>query len=151
MTLSPLEKERARPWEKWLYAKNWPLAAIASGISAIAVIFVWINLAIADWFSTSSVLSLHFERHQARDLATSISWGIYAIVLLGVGMYRKSQGLRWVSLIFLVLTIGKVFLYDLGELKDLYRVISLVGLAFSLIIVSLAYQRFVFRKTTEAK
>ena len=45
-----------------------------------------------------------------------------------------------------MLTIGKVFLYDLGELKDLYRVASLVGLAFSLILVSLAYQRFVFRR-----
>jgi uncharacterized membrane protein len=45
-----------------------------------------------------------------------------------------------------VLTIGKVFLHDLGELEDLYRVASLVGLALSLILVSLAYQRFVFRK-----
>ena len=39
---------------------------------------------------------------------------------------------------FLVLSIGKVFLYDLGELRDLYRVASLVGLAMSLILVSLA-------------
>ena len=60
-------------------------------------------------------------------------------------MARRSQGLRWISLAFLVLTIGKVFLYDLGELKDLYRVASLLGLAVSLILVSLAYQRFVFR------
>jgi uncharacterized membrane protein len=45
-----------------------------------------------------------------------------------------------------VLTIGKVFLYDLGQLRDLYRVASLVGLAVSLILVSLAYQRFVFRR-----
>jgi uncharacterized membrane protein len=37
-------------------------------------------------------------------------------------------------------------LHDLGELEDLYRVASLVGLALSLILVSLAYQRFVFRK-----
>jgi uncharacterized membrane protein len=51
-----------------------------------------------------------------------------------------------VSLAFLLLTIGKVFLHDLGELEDLYRVASLVGLALSLILVSLTYQRFVFRK-----
>jgi uncharacterized membrane protein len=53
--------------------------------------------------------------------------------------------LRWLSLGLLVLTLGKVFLHDLGELKDLYRVGSLVGLALSLIVVSLIYQRFVFR------
>ena len=44
----------------------------------------------------------------------------------------------------LPLLLGKVFLHDLGELEDLYRVGSLVGLAVSLIVVSLVYQRFVF-------
>ena len=58
-----------------------------------------------------------------------------------------SLGLRWLSLSFLLVTIGKVFLYDLGALRDLYRVASLVGLALSLILVSLLYQRFVFRKS----
>ena len=53
--------------------------------------------------------------------------------------------MRWLSLGLLVVTLGKVFLHDLGELEDLYRVASLVGLAVSLIIVSLVYQRFVFR------
>jgi uncharacterized membrane protein len=38
-------------------------------------------------------------------------------------------------------TITKVFVYDLGELRDLYRVASLFGLAVSLMLVSLAYQR----------
>jgi uncharacterized membrane protein len=61
-------------------------------------------------------------------------------------MARDSSALRWLSLGFLVLSIGKVFLHDLGELHDLYRVASLVGLAISLILVSLAYQRFVFRR-----
>ena len=41
--------------------------------------------------------------------------------------------------------LGKVFLHDLNALQDLYRVGSLVGLAVSLIFVSLLYQRFVFR------
>ena len=38
---------------------------------------------------------------------------------------------------------------DGGELEDLYRVASLVGLALSLIVVSLIYQRFVFRTSPE--
>ena len=53
--------------------------------------------------------------------------------------------LGWASLALLLGTIAKVFLHDLGELEDLYRVASLVGLAVSLFVVSLAYQRFVFR------
>jgi len=82
----------------------------------------------------------------ARDLTLSRAWALYALLLLGIGFTRDSEGLRWTSLAFLVLTIGKVFLHDLGELEDLYRVASLVGLAFSLMLVSLAYQRFVFSK-----
>ncbi|HEX9508823.1 MAG TPA: DUF2339 domain-containing protein, partial [Myxococcales bacterium] len=91
-------------------------------------------------------LAISWERMPAKDLSTSIAWALYALILLAAGMKQASRALRWVSLLFLVLTIGKVFLYDLGELKDLYRVISLLGLALSLIAVSLAYQRFVFRK-----
>ena len=44
-----------------------------------------------------------------------------------------------------ILAIGKVFLRDLGHLEGLYRVGSLTGLAVSLLVVSLFYQRFVFR------
>ncbi|MDA1312386.1 MAG: DUF2339 domain-containing protein [Acidobacteria bacterium] len=72
-------------------------------------------------------------------------------MLLSIGFNRNSEGMRWGSLAFLVLTIGKVFLHDLGELEDLYRVASLVGLALSLILVSVAYQRFVFRKRSSGE
>ena len=65
-------------------------------------------------------------------------------------MARRSAGLRWTSLALIIVTVGKVFLYDLSHLHDLYRVMSLVGLAFSLILISLAYQRFVFGRREEA-
>ena len=68
----------------------------------------------------------------------------YALFLLGVGVWRKSPGLRLLSFPLILLTVGKVFLHDLGALEDLYRVFSLVGLALALIAISLAYQRFVF-------
>ena len=142
----PLEVGRVRAWEIDAYRPGKPLAAIAAGIAAIAVVFVWINLAVADWFTEGPTLTLRFGRSPARDLTVSIAWALYGMILLLVGMARDIGGLRWVSLSFLVVTIGKVFLYDLGELRDLYRVASLVGLAVSLLLVSLLYQRFVFRK-----
>jgi len=137
------EIPRARSWEQGLYGRGVPVAAIGAGIAAIAVIFVWINLAIADWFSTGSSLRVSFERMPARDLATSIAWALYALLLLAVGVRGRSRGLRWLSLGLMMVTVVKVFLYDLGELEDLYRVASLLGLAISLIAISLAYQRFV--------
>jgi uncharacterized membrane protein len=92
-----------------------------------------------------------FERLPARDLTTSIAWAVYALALLALGMARASTGLRWASLALLLVTIAKVFLHDLGELRDLYRVASLAGLAVSLLLVSLAYQRFVFRTPATEK
>ena len=144
--LRPRETERARDWESGLYGSGAPIGAAGASISAIAVLFVWMNLAIADWYSTGSSLTLTFGGTQAQRLTVSITWAIYALMLLGLGMARSAIGLRWLSLAFLLVTIGKVFLYDLGELKDLYRVASLVGLAVSLLLVSLLYQRFVFRR-----
>jgi len=116
-----------------------------STFAGIFTVFVWINLAIADWFADGPRLTLQFGRAPARDLTVSIAWALYALILLGFGMARARTGLRWLSLGFLLVTIAKVFLYDLGELRDLYRVLSLVGLALSLLLVSVLYQRFVFR------
>jgi hypothetical protein len=143
--LRPLEVERARPWERPLYGRNWPLGSISVAVAALMVVFVWINLTIADWFSTGPTLTLSFGETPAQRLTVSIAWAVYGLVLLAFGMARNSIGLRWLSLGFLLVTIGKVFLYDLGALHDLYRVASLAGLAVSLLLVSFLYQRFVFR------
>ncbi len=140
------ELGRARAWEKALYGKGIAWGAAMSAAAGLVVFFVWINLAIADGFSAGPKLELRFDRMPARDVATSIAWAGYALAILAVGVWRNEKGLRWASLVLLMGTIVKVFLHDLGELQDLYRVMSLVGLAVSLILVSLGYQRFVFRK-----
>jgi hypothetical protein len=140
--LRPLEVARARDWERGL-----AVGAISCSFAAVVLVFVWINLAIADWFATGPRLVLSLGATPAQRLAVSLAWAAYALVLLGLGMARDTRGLRWLSLGFLLITIFKVFLYDLGALRDLYRVASLVGLAVSLIFVSLLYQRFVFRRS----
>jgi len=142
--LKDLEVPRIRPWERGFYRSGQALGASGLLVAVIGIVFAWLNLAIVDAFSEGSRLVLDLERRPARDLTISLSWVGYAGALLAIGMVKQSRGLRWLSLIFLVLSIGKVFLYDLGQLRDLYRVLSLLGLALSLIGVSLAYQRFVF-------
>lgn len=144
--LETLEVSRAHAWEQAWYRRRTPIGAILCGVAAVLVVFAWINLTIFDFYSQGQNVVVSFDRMAARDLTLSLAWAVYALILLGIGMKRDSGGLRWVSLAFLMLTIGKVFLHDLGELEDLYRVASLVGLALSLILVSMAYQRFVFRK-----
>jgi hypothetical protein len=141
--LAAHEVARARAWERPLYARGLAAGSIFAAFAAACVIFVWINLAIADAFASGETLRVRFDRTPARDLTTSIAWALYALGLLAVGMRGRSRGARWLSLALMMVTVAKVFLYDLGQLEDLYRVASLLGLAFSLILVSFAYQRFV--------
>ena len=148
LLLYPVEVERKRDWENPIYSYGKPVGASLAGLACIVVVFVWINLTIADWYGTATHLTWSVERAPARDVTVSVAWGLYALVLLGLGMARSVVALRWISLALLLFTIGKVFLYDLGELEDLYRVASLVGLSVSLLLVSLLYQRFVFRRTS---
>ncbi len=148
--LRGLEAERLRDWEQRFYLGR-AMGFICCSIAAVAVIFTWINLTIFDFYSEGARLTISFERMAARDLTLSLAWAVYALILLGIGFNRNSEGMRWGSLAFLMLTIGKVFLHDLGELEDLYRVASLVGLALSLMLVSVAYQRFVFRKRSSGE
>ncbi len=143
--LEDREVERLRDWEERLAGRR-AAGAAACGLAALGVVFAWLNLAVVDLFGTGPMLVLSMERQPARDLAFSIAWAVYALLILALGMRWRSGILRWLSLALLVVTLGKVFLYDLGRLEDLYRVASLVGLAVSLILVSLAYQRFVLRK-----
>src|SRR5574340_996100 len=117
--------------------------APAASLLGLVLVFVLINLEIVDYFSSSRRLELAMERHVARDLAMSVAWGVYAMVLLVVGLVRRLRALRIVSLAFLLLTVAKVFLYDLSQLTGLHRVLSFLGLGAALIVVSLLYQRFV--------
>jgi uncharacterized membrane protein len=76
-----------------------------------------------------------------------VGWGVFAVVLLAAGVARRLRPLRYLSLAFMILTVAKVFLYDLAALGGFFRVFSFFGLAAGLLLVSFFYQRFVFRKS----
>ena len=121
------------------------LAATATGICGLLLLFVWVNLEVQNLFQSGPRLEIEFERQPSRDVATSIAWGLYALGLLVAGLRTRGAGLRWASLAFFLAALVKVFLLDLGNLEGLYRVASIAALAIALLSVSLLYQRFVFR------
>jgi hypothetical protein len=146
--LKAVEEPRLTPAERRFFGpvRFAPLA----GFLGLVIVFALINLEIADYYSTDRYVETNWRlRGTAFNLTLSIAWGIYGIVLLVVGIWRRMRPLRIVALGFIALTVCKVFLYDLRNLTGLYRSMSFLGLAISLIIVSLLYQRFVFRKDAE--
>jgi uncharacterized membrane protein len=110
----------------------------------LVLVFALLNLEIVDYFSAGGrFVELTFQKQMTRDLVTSVCWGIYAMTLLAIALWRGIRPMRLVALGFLYLTVAKVFLYDLSSLEGVYRVFSLLLLGFALIVVSLIYQKFV--------
>ncbi len=117
-------------------------AAAAFGFLAT---FVWMNVAVLDLFTRGDAISFAASAGEGRDLAMSLSWALFAMALLSIGMRKNAGAVRKTSLALALATVVKAFVYDLGALENLYRVAALVGLAFSLLGISVLYQRFVFR------
>jgi uncharacterized membrane protein len=82
----------------------------------------------------------------AEQYAYSAAWILLGIVLLAGGIATKGRLLRFASLAVMLVAVGKVFLVDLAELRDFYRIFSFLGLGMSLLLIAWLYQRFVFRE-----
>jgi uncharacterized membrane protein len=119
------------------------LLRAAAGI----LLFVLVNIEIADFFSEGEALRFRLSGGGlGEDMTYSLAWGIFALILLALGITRTSRAMRAAALVVLLMTIGKVFLHDLWDLGALYRVGSILGLAVALLAVSFLTQRFVFAK-----
>lgn len=57
----------------------------------------------------------------------TIAWGIYAVLLLVLGLQGRRAGMRRLAMATLVLVVGKLFLVDLAELETLWRVLLFLG------------------------
>lgn len=114
---------------------------VLAGLGTVLA-FLLVNIEIADYFSTGTTITFKFSGNFGRDMTYSLAWGLFAFVLLFVGLLRKVRGARYAGLALLVVTLLKLFLHDLWSLGGLYRIGALIGLALVLIPVSFLYQRF---------
>jgi uncharacterized membrane protein len=119
--------------------------------AATALLFLLVNIEIADFYSTGPTLTFDFSSASlAQDLTYTLAWAVFAIGLLAAGIRIRSRGVRGTALGLLVVTILKCFVRDLWRLGGLYRVGSFVGLAICLSLVAVLLQRFVFLPKEES-
>ena len=138
----------------WLCCPN-PQAAferkaptLLNSLGAILT-FLLLNIEIADYFSIGPTLTFSFSGNFARDMTYSIAWALFAFVLLLVGMKQKSGWVRYAGVVLLLVTLLKLFLHDLGNLSQLYRIGAFIGVAVILIVASFVYQRFLVPKNKD--
>jgi uncharacterized membrane protein len=112
-------------------------------VAAVIVLFLLLNIEVADFYATGPEITFRFGVTLAQDLTYTIAWLVFGLGLLTAGIYLHSRYGRIAAVALIAVTTSKAFLYDLGSLGGLYRVGSLVGLAVSLSLVALALQKFV--------
>jgi hypothetical protein len=117
---------------------------VQSGFATL-LLFILLNIEIADYYSVGEKIVFRFSSTLAQDLTYTLGWALFAIGMLIAGIVSKGSGVRIASLVLLTLTIAKCFLHDLWRLGGLYRVGSFVGLALCLSLVAIILQRFVLR------
>ncbi len=119
---------------------------------ATILAFLLLNIEIADYFSRPDAASLTFQftGNFARDMSYSIAWAIFALLLLIIGIRNRAKAVRYASMALLGVTILKLFLHDLSQLEQLYRIAAFIIVAIIAMLASFLYQRFLNVPAKEA-
>lgn len=110
------------------------------------LLFVYVTLETRRAFQGSDIFLVGIApAGDAEIYAYSLVWILFALILLALGVWRGSQSMRYASLAVLIVTVVKVFLYDMSDLTGLFRVASFLGLGLTLIGIARVYRRYVFQ------
>jgi len=122
---------------------SWRVLALLAGLAVSGLILLSISLEIHHyWTAPINGGFQPVSRMGMYEQFTYSAWFMaYGAILLSVGFARRSAFLRWQALILLAVSIAKVFLVDVSELAEGYRILSFLGLGALLLGVSFVYQR----------
>jgi uncharacterized membrane protein len=117
---------------------------------AVILLFLVVNIEIADYFATGPTITFDFfSSTLAQDLSYTLGWAAFAVALLGAGIVVHSKTARIAAIVLLSVAMGKCAFHDLWRLGGLYRVFSLVGIAFCALLITVALQKFVLASRPE--
>jgi hypothetical protein len=122
--------------------ERYPFVTPAVSAIAYGLTFIWVSFAVRQVFNGPYLDSGTISN--AEVYAYSAVWLAIGVALLFAAALRKDQIMRYASLAVMLLTVGKVFLYDASQLTGLWRVVSFLGLGLSLLGLSWFYSRFIF-------
>ena len=75
-------------------------------------------------------------------LGLSILWGVYALMLIVLGIIKKAPHLRIGAISIFGITLLKLFIYDVSELSTISKTILFVALGVLLLIISFLYNKY---------
>jgi hypothetical protein len=96
------------------------------------------------WIISSEMISWMDINHfsQTYKLGLSILWGVYALFLIVLGIWKKKKHLRIGAIVLFTLTLMKLFLYDISHLDTILKTVIFITLGILLLIISFLYIKY---------
>jgi uncharacterized membrane protein len=126
------------------FAVSWPVTTAVALLIVNVLILVAVGWEIHNywWFVRySGDWAVMREYRMYAQFTYSALFMIFGAIQLGIGFWKRSAFLRWQALILLAISIAKVFLVDVSQLSQGYRIVSFLGLGALLLGVSFVYQK----------
>ncbi len=89
------------------------------------------------------------ESDQSYKLGLSILWGIYALILIILGIWKNKKYLRIAAIALFGVTLVKLFFYDIASLNTISKTIVFVSLGLLLLVISFLYNKYKHKITDE--
>jgi len=96
------------------------------------------------WIASSELINLTdiFGYKDSYKLGLSILWGIYALLLIILGIVKRKTYLRIGAIALFAVTLIKLFFYDIAELDTISKTVVFVSLGILLLIISFLYNKY---------
>ncbi|HXW26280.1 MAG TPA: DUF2339 domain-containing protein, partial [Xanthobacteraceae bacterium] len=121
---------------------------VVSAVAAVGLALAYLSLEVTRLYH-GPVLT-RGPTGNAEQYTYSAVWLGFGVALLIVGVALRSQPARLASAAVVLITIGKVFLFDLAVLEGVYRALSFIGLGLVLVGIGWLYQRLLFPRRAAA-
>ncbi|MFT4679331.1 MAG: putative membrane protein [Litorivivens sp.] len=96
------------------------------------------------WFVSSELLHwMDFaDTADSYKLGLSILWGVYSLLVITLGIWKKKMHLRIGAMALFGVTLIKLFFYDISHLDTISKTVVFVSLGILLLIISFLYNKF---------
>ncbi len=75
-------------------------------------------------------------------LGLSILWGVYALLLIVLGIWKRKKYLRVLAIILFGITLIKLFFYDISHLGTIAKTVVFLSLGILLLVISFLYNKY---------
>lgn len=114
-----------------------------TGVCGITLVWLVLSLECHGYFVSRSLIGGDVELWRWRaQLALTVFWILFATALLLLGFRFNRSRLRWFSMGLFGVTVLKLFLVDMANVQQIYRIVAFFILAVVLGLVARGYQRF---------